>query len=79
MTSFFAAELAGVVSSHLLNWLIVDHLNAVSPVPVLDQFAGGKMPLRSLWPRWRSIQRKVRVLIDALLRAVQQHGAVLQP
>lgn len=69
------AVLAGAGLSQLPTWLIADHLETGALIEVLDQFSGAQMPIHAVWPTSRYLQPKLRVVIDALALAAQQHGS----
>jgi DNA-binding transcriptional LysR family regulator len=63
------AVLAGCGLCQLPTWLIAEELKTGRLVTVLDQNAGGEMPIHAIWPRSRYMQPKLRVIIDALAQA----------
>jgi DNA-binding transcriptional LysR family regulator len=73
------AVVAGAGLCQLPTWLIASHLRAGSLISVLDKFAGAEMPIHAVWPRSRYIQPKVRVLINALVKAASQSDSGFNP
>lgn len=61
------AVLDGCGLCQLPTWLIDEQLRSGELVTVLDRYAGARMPIHVIWPRTLYIQRKVRVIIDALV------------
>jgi DNA-binding transcriptional LysR family regulator len=66
------AVLSGCGLCQLPTWLIAQELKAGRLVTVLDQYAGGEMPIHAVWPKSRYMQPKLRVIIDALSQAAVQ-------
>jgi DNA-binding transcriptional LysR family regulator len=61
------AVLDGCGLCQVPTWLVDEQLRSGELVTVLDQYAGVRMPINVIWPRTSYIQRKVRVVIDALV------------
>jgi len=42
---------------------------------VLNDQSGGEMPINVIWARSQHMPLKVRIVVDALLQAAQEHGS----
>ncbi|MBM6550056.1 LysR family transcriptional regulator [Marinomonas ostreistagni] len=60
---------AGV--SQLPYWLVRDYVDAGKLVTILEDFAGGEMPINAVWPKGRQQVPKIRYVIDELVSAAQ--------
>lgn len=63
------AVLDGCGLCQLPTWLVRQYLASGDLVTVLDEYAGSEMPIHAIWPKSRYLQPKIRVLIDALVKA----------
>lgn len=64
--AMLAAGLAGCGIMQMPTWLVGDDLNRGTLVPLLEDFAGGEMPIHVVWPKSQYQQPKVRAVIDML-------------
>lgn len=64
--AMLAAGLAGCGIMQMPTWLVGDDLNRGTLVPLLEDFAGGEMPIHVVWPKSHYLQPKVRAVIDML-------------
>lgn len=76
--AMLAAGRAGCGIMQMPTWLVSDDLNRGALVPLLEDFAGGEMPIHVVWPKSHYLQPKVRAVIDMLqaLAAKQDSGFV---
>ncbi len=70
-----AAALAGLGLVQIPTWLVREQLDAGSLVCVLNDQSGGEMPINVIWARSQHMPLKVRIVVDALLQAAQEHGS----
>ena len=61
-----AAGRAGCGIIQMPTWLVGDDLERGTLVPVLDDYAGGEMPIHVVWPKSNYLQPKVRAVIEML-------------
>lgn len=54
--AMLGAVLAGAGLCQLPTWLIDTHLRSGAMVPVLDDYAGGEMPIHAVWPVTRDLK-----------------------
>lgn len=54
--------------SQLPRWLVSRYLASGELVSVLEDFAGGEMPISAVWPKGRQQVPKIRYVIDELIR-----------
>jgi DNA-binding transcriptional LysR family regulator len=73
------AVLAGAGLCQLPTWLIGTHLQSGELVTVLDEHAGGEMPIHAVWPVTRYLKPKLRAAIDALTDMAAAPNAVFHP
>lgn len=71
--------LAGGGLAQLPTWLVQDYIEQGVLVPVLEDYAGGEMPIHVIWPRTRYIQPKVRMIVDELLALALREAKVFRP
>lgn len=64
--AMLAAGLAGCGIMQMPTWLVGDDLDRGTLVPLLEDFAGGEMPIHVVWPKSLYLQPKVRAVIDML-------------
>jgi len=64
--AMLAAGLAGCGIMQMPTWLVGDDLRRGTLVPLLEDFAGGEMPIHVVWPKSQYQQRKVRAVIEML-------------
>ncbi|QEI08522.1 LysR family transcriptional regulator [Pigmentiphaga aceris] len=64
--AMLAAGLAGCGIMQMPTWLVGDDLNHGTLVPLLEDYAGGEMPIHVVWPKSHYLQPKVRAVIDML-------------
>lgn len=64
--AMLAAGLAGCGIMQMPTWLVGDDLTRGTLVPLLEDFAGGEMPIHVVWPKSHYLQPKVRAVIDML-------------
>lgn len=72
--AMLAAVLNGAGLSQLPMWLVRKHLEQKQLVTVLDDFAGGEMPISALWPKGRQILPKIRFVVDELVSVAESGG-----
>ncbi|OFC70992.1 LysR family transcriptional regulator [Alteromonas confluentis] len=53
--------------SQLPLWLVGEHIASGELVTVLDNYAGGEMPINALWPKSRQLLPKIRYVVDELV------------
>lgn len=73
------ALIKGCGIAQLPTWLISEELNSGKLVTALDEFAGGEMPIHAVWPQSRYMKPKLRVVIDALVRAASAEQSGFRP
>lgn len=73
------AVLAGAGLCQLPTWLIDAHLQSGALVPVLDEYAGGEMPIHAVWPVTRYLKPKLRAAIDVLTAMAAAPNPVFHP
>lgn len=73
------AVLDGCGLCQVPTWLVDEYLRSGELVTVLDQYAGARMPINVIWPRTLYIQRKVRVIIDALVTMTEANPGLFLP
>lgn len=64
--AMLAAGRAGCGIIQMPTWLVGDDLERGTLVPVLDDYAGGEMPIHVVWPKSNYLQPKVRAVIEML-------------
>jgi DNA-binding transcriptional LysR family regulator len=64
--AMLAAGRAGCGIIQMPTWLVSDDLNQGTLVPLLEDFAGGEMPIHVVWPKSHYLQPKVRAVINML-------------
>ena len=76
--AMLAAGRAGCGIMQMPTWLVGDDISRGTLVPLLEQFAGGEMPIHVVWPKSHYLQPKVRAVIDMLqaLAASKDSGFV---
>lgn len=76
--AMLAAGLAGCGIMQMPTWLVDNELSRGLLVPLLEEFAGGEMPIHVVWPKSHYLQPKVRAVIDMLqlLAAQKDSGFV---
>jgi DNA-binding transcriptional LysR family regulator len=76
--AMLSAGLAGCGILQMPTWLVGKDLGRGTLVPLLEDFAGGEMPIHVVWPKSHYLQPKVRAVIDMLeaLAARQDSGFV---
>lgn len=76
--AMIAAGRAGCGIIQMPTWLANEDLQRGTLVPLLEDFAGGEMPIHVVWPKSHYLQPKVRAVIDMLqtLAAKQDSGFV---
>jgi DNA-binding transcriptional LysR family regulator len=76
--AMMAAGRAGCGIIQMPTWLVGDDLSRGTLVPLLEEFAGGEMPINVVWPKSHYLQPKVRAVIDMLqaLAATPDSGFV---
>lgn len=77
--AMLGAVLAGAGLCQLPTWLIDTHLRSGALVPVLDDYAGGEMPIHAVWPVTRYLKPKLRAAIDALSAMAAAPNPVFHP
>ncbi|PIF09226.1 LysR family transcriptional regulator [Janthinobacterium sp. 13] len=77
--AMLAATLAGAGLCQLPTWLIDAHLASGQLVPVLQQHAGGEMPIHAVWPATRYVKPRLRAAIDALVALAAAPNPVFHP
>jgi DNA-binding transcriptional LysR family regulator len=76
--AMLSAGLSGCGILQMPTWLVGEDLGRGTLVPLLEDFAGGEMPIHVVWPKSHYLQPKVRAVIDMLeaLAARQDSGFV---
>lgn len=64
--AMLAAGRAGCGIMQMPTWLVGDDISRGTLVPLLEEFAGGEMPIHVVWPKSHYLQPKVRAVIDML-------------
>ncbi|MFJ5483692.1 LysR family transcriptional regulator [Pectobacterium actinidiae] len=77
--AMLAAGLAGCGIMQMPTWLVGNDLSRGTLVPLLDDFAGGEMPIHVVWPKTHYVQPKVRAVIDMLQKLASQQGSGFMP
>ncbi|MET1026756.1 MAG: LysR family transcriptional regulator [Dongiaceae bacterium] len=67
-----AAVRAGRGLAQLPLWLVGDELRRGELVTVLDGMSGGELPINLLWPRTRTLSKKIRVVIDEIVQGAHR-------
>ena len=73
--AILAAGLAGCGIMQMPTWIVGDELKRGTLVPLLDDYAGGEMPIHVVWPRSHYLQPKVRAVIDMLQLLATREGS----
>ncbi|MNF03356.1 LysR substrate binding domain protein [compost metagenome] len=60
-------------------WLVADELNRGTLVSLLEDYAGGEMPIHVVWPKSNYLQPKVRAVIEMLKVLANQTGSGFNP
>lgn len=63
----------------MLTWLVVDELNPSTLVSLLEDYAGGGMPIHVVWPKSHYLQPNIRVVIEMLKVLANQAGSGFNP
>ncbi|TCB77265.1 LysR family transcriptional regulator [Acinetobacter sp. ANC 4173] len=77
--AMLAAGLAGCGIMQMPTWLVHAELQRGSLISLLDDFAGGEMPIHVIWPKSHYLQPKVRAVIDMLQVVAGQQGSRFNP
>jgi DNA-binding transcriptional LysR family regulator len=64
--AMLAAGRAGCGIIQMPTWLVNDDLGRGTLVPLLEDYAGGEMPIHVVWPKSHYLQPKVRAVIEML-------------
>ena len=70
-----AAGLAGCGVMQMPTWLVANALQEGRLVPLLEQWAGGEMPIHAVWPQSRFMQPRLRAVIDMLTVLAEKPGS----
>ncbi len=73
--AMLSAGLAGCGIMQMPTWLIGDDLKRGRLVPLLEDFAGGEMPIHAIWPKSSYLQPKVRAVIGMLEALAVREGS----
>lgn len=60
-------------------WLVGDDLSRGTLVPLLEDYAGGEVPINAVWPQSHYLQPKVRAVIDMLQALAARPGSGFVP
>ncbi|MFP8967760.1 LysR family transcriptional regulator [Pokkaliibacter sp. CJK22405] len=77
--AMLAAGIAGAGVMQMPTWLVNDDLANGRLVQLLDDFAGGEMPIHAVWPKTHFIQPKVRAVIKMLQELATQPTSGFSP
>lgn len=77
--ALLAAGLAGCGVMQMPTWLVGDELSRGTLLPLLEDFAGGEMPIHVVWPKSHYLQPKVRAVIDMLQAMAARKGSGFEP
>ncbi|MFF7057985.1 LysR family transcriptional regulator [Achromobacter spanius] len=73
--AMLAAGLAGCGVMQMPTWLVANALQEGRLVPLLEQWAGGEMPIHAVWPQSRFMQPRLRAVIDMLTVLAEKPGS----
>jgi len=77
--AMLTAGLAGCGIMQMPTWLVADELNRGTLVSLLEDYAGGEMPIHVVWPKSNYLQPKVRTVIEMLKVLANQTGSGFNP
>lgn len=77
--AMLAAGRAGCGIMQMPTWLVGDDIGRGTLVPLLEDFAGGEMPIHVVWPKSQYLQPKVRAVIDMLQAMAATQGSGFAP
>ena len=77
--AMLTAGLAGCGVMQMPTWLVGEDLHRGTLIPLLEDFAGGEMPIHVVWPKSHYLQPKVRTVINMLQALAAKEGSGFQP
>ncbi|MEC5319257.1 LysR family transcriptional regulator [Brenneria populi subsp. brevivirga] len=77
--AMLAAGLAGCGIMQMPTWLVGEELKQGRLVPLLEDFAGGEMPIHAVWPSSRYLQPRVRAVVGMLKALAARDGSGFMP
>jgi DNA-binding transcriptional LysR family regulator len=77
--AMLAAGREGCGIIQMPTWLVNDDLNKGTLVPLLEDFAGGEMPIHVVWPKSDYLQPKVRAVIEMLVALAKREKSGFVP
>jgi DNA-binding transcriptional LysR family regulator len=73
--AMLAAGVAGCGIMQMPTWLVAEDLKRGSLVQMLEDCAGGEMPIHAVWPTSRYVQPKVRAVVECLAKIAAEEGS----
>lgn len=73
--AMLAAGLAGCGIMQMPTWLVGDKINRGTLITLLDEYAGGEMPIHVVWPKSNYLQPRVRAVIEMLEVLATEDGS----
>jgi DNA-binding transcriptional LysR family regulator len=77
--AMMAAGRAGCGVIQMPTWLANEDLHRGTLVPLLEDFAGGEMPIHVVWPKSHYLQPKVRAVIEMLQTLASKQNSGFLP
>lgn len=77
--AMLTAGLAGCGVMQMPTWLVGEDLHRGTLVALLEDFAGGEMPIHAVWPKSHYLQPKVRAVISMLQTLALTEGSGFEP